>query len=69
MNSNLHFGAFVSFLIVYLCALQEDEIQSVRREIQQIADGNGLDDDSQLNELIMQNTKLKHRLIILNKVI
>lgn len=37
--------------------------------MQQIADGNGLDDDSELHELIVENTKLKHRLIILNKVI
>lgn len=48
---------------------QEAEIQSIRREIQQIADGEAPYDDNELNELVTENTKLKHRLIILNKVI
>lgn len=26
------------------------------------------DDDAELNELIVENTKLKHRLVVLNKV-
>lgn len=54
--------------LICVCVVQEEEIQSIRREIKQIADGNALDDDRELNELIVENTKLKHRLIILNKV-
>lgn len=59
---------FIFLVIALLCVPQEAEIQSIRREIQQIADGEAPCEDNELNELVTENMKLKHRLIILNKV-
>jgi hypothetical protein len=53
--------------------LQETEIKLLAQEIRQLRDGNGSESSSdevpaELAELLLQNTKLKHRLAILKRV-
>jgi len=53
--------------------LQETEIKLLAQEIRQLQDGNSNESSSdevpaELAELLLQNTKLKHRLVILKRV-
>jgi hypothetical protein len=53
--------------------LQETEIKLLAQEIRQLRDGIGSESSSdevpaELAELLLQNTKLKHRLAILKRV-
>lgn len=50
--------------------MQENGIATLKRNIDALATDDGFndEDDAELNELIVENTKLKHRLAILNKV-
>lgn len=52
-----------------LGGVQEQSIRSLEQNIEALSNVNvDADDDPELNELIIENTKLKHRLAILNKV-
>jgi hypothetical protein len=66
-NSLLVFGAFLCVL------LQEAEIKFLVQEIKKLQHGNNSDSSSdgvsaELAELLLQNTKLKHRLAVLKRV-
>lgn len=53
--------------------VQEQGIKSLEHKIDALSKGTNEDDDidcddPELNELLVENTKLKHRLAVLNKV-
>lgn len=54
---------------VNISSVQEQGIKTLEQNIEALSKDNvECEDDIELNELITENTKLKHRLVILNKV-
>lgn len=55
----------IFFLVIFI---QESEISKIENSIKNINEGNYSEESDELNKLLTENSKLKFRLDIINKV-